>query len=174
MATKKYGEQDYYERKLNRVMTRLGIGTDKFDWSISRGAAYVEFQYKGSLYRFEDSFKNAENHGVTLTRGSDCFARLVLALEDLARLVENGIYDLQTWVVGLKFLPEKSAVPAVPNFFRYLGFDMIPSSPEDVEKQDKKMAKVCHPDAGGDAESFQQLMDAKQQALAYFEQKAAR
>ena len=172
MQTKKYGEQDFYERKLNRVMARLDIGADKFDWSISRGAAYIEFQYKGCLYRFEDSFKNAENHGVTLTRGSDCFARLVLALEDLARLVENGIYDLQTWVVGLKFLPEKSAVPAVPSFFRYLGFDNIPLAPEDVERQYKKMAKVCHPDAGGNPESFQKLMEAKKQALAYFEQKA--
>ena len=172
MPTKKYGEQDFYERKLKRVMARLEIPAEKFDWSISRSAAYVEFHYKGSLYRFEDSFQNAEKHGVTLTRGSDCFARLVLALEDLARLVENGIYDLQTWVVGLKFIPQNVTVPVVPSFFKYLGFDMIPASVEDVEKQYKKMAKVCHPDAGGDAESFQELVNAKRQALAYFEQKA--
>lgn len=45
MPTKKYGEQDFYERKLNRVMARLEIPAEKFDWSISRSAAYVEFHY---------------------------------------------------------------------------------------------------------------------------------
>lgn len=37
-------------------------------------------------------------------------AEVVLALEDLVRMIDRGIYDLSTWVAGMKYLlaPKKS------------------------------------------------------------------
>ena len=35
------------------------------------------------------------------------FAQLVKTLEDIARMVERGIYDLSTWIEGMKTLPSK-------------------------------------------------------------------
>ena|SRR5690606_15929118 len=97
--------------------------------------------------------------------GSDCFAQVVLALEDLARIVERGIYDLSTWVSGLKALPP---VVEVPSFFRVLGFTEIAAGVEEVKTRYRSLAKQLHPDAGGSAEDFQALKRAAEQAIQWF------
>ncbi len=162
---KQYGSGYSYERKLVRVMERLGVGEADFNYNWDRHGAWIEFRLKGELYRFDHSVDKARARGINLSFGSDCFAQLVLSLEDLARMVERGIYELSTWVAGMKYLP-----PAVegPSFFRALGFAEIPSGPE-VKARYRGLAKVAHPDAGGRQEDFEALQRAAEQALKWFE-----
>lgn len=162
-ATSYSGGVGFFEAKLKRVMTRLGIET--FDWNHDRYSAFVEFRYKGAVYRFHQSLENAAQRGVRLNRSSDCFAQLVLSLEDLARMVERGIYELSTWVAGMKALP---AASTIPECFRALQFTEVPAGPDAVEMRYRKLAKVLHPDTGGNEEEFKALGEARAQAVGYF------
>ena len=163
MAGKKYGDASNYEAKLEKVMARLGIEEYTYDWS--RRACWVEFLYKGQYYRFEHSVENARAHGQNIQFGSDIFAQVVLTLEDIARMTERGIYELQTWIAGLKSLPPKAELPSC---FLALQFDRIPSV-EDVNARYKQLARVCHPDGGGSEAMFQRLTEARDQAIQYLQ-----
>jgi len=160
---KQYKNVDFYEQKLSRVMERLGV--EKYNFSWDRWSCYVEFYYKGSLYRFEHSVAKANLNGIDLKYGSDAFAQVVLALEDLARMVERGIYDLQVWVQGMRYIPPPVKIP---EFFRFLGFDQIPKE-EQVRERYRQLAKKLHPDAGGLESDFLKLKQAVEQALAYLQ-----
>ena len=151
---KQYAEPAAYEAKLEKVMSRLGV--DEYDYDWSRFECWVSFCYKGQAYRFSHSVKNAQDHGVNIKYGSDVFAQVVLSLEDLARMVERGIYDLSTWVAGMKYLPEGK--PLEP-CFSALGFASRPASEDQVKEQYYRLAKVMHPDAGGDDTAFVTLND---------------
>lgn len=94
----------------------------------------------------------------------------MLALEDLARMVERGIYDLSTWVAGLRFLPPPVEVPAC---FCELGFEQVPAGPEDVQERYRTLAKERHPDAGGSVEDFKRLKKSAEAAIKYFAKRAA-
>lgn len=164
MATKKqYAPADNYERKLEKVMERLGVS--EYNYNFDRFGCYVEFHYKGQMYRFDHSIHKAQAKEIELRYGSDAFAQVVLSLEDLARMVERGIYDLQTWVSGLKFLP---APVEVPICFKFLGFAELPAGQEDVKERYRTLAKQYHPDTGGSKEDFQKLQRAAEQALQWF------
>lgn len=164
MASKKqYGTADNYERKLERVMERLGA--DDYNYNFDRFSCFVEFHYKGQLYRFDHSIENAKSRGIDLKYGSDAFAQVVLSLEDLARMVERGIYDLQVWVSGMKMLPEARKIPEC---FVRLGFTEIPAGQDDVNRRFRQLAKVAHPDAGGNEKEMIALQEARDQALEYF------
>lgn len=162
MPKKKYVSASIYEDKLKRVMERLKI--KEFNWNYDRFGAWVEFRYKGQLYRFEHSVEKAKSRGVDITYGSDAFSQIVLALEDLARMVERGIYDLQTWVSGMKYLPP---VIEVPSFFKILGFEKIPSSEEEIKIRFKNLAKQLHPDVGGNSDDFIKIQQAAEEAIRY-------
>lgn len=157
---KQYGAPDNYEAKLERVMERLGAESYDYDWS--RRECWVEFTYKGGRYRFFHSLENAAAHGVTLKFGSDAFAQVVLSLEDLARMVERGIYDLSTWVAGMKLLPEPEKLETC---FIALGFSRRPNSVEEVREKYRRLSKISHPDTGGDAETFQSLTENYKKAI---------
>jgi hypothetical protein len=161
-ARKQYGDATTYENKLQRVMERFGVS--EYNWDYNRHGAWVEFRYKDSLYRFDHTVENAKARGITLTYGSDAFAQIVLALEDLARMVERGIYDLQTWVSGMKYLPP---VAEIPGFFRVLGFEQIPASSLDIKERYKGLAKQLHPDMGGNKDDFQALQKASEDSIRY-------
>jgi hypothetical protein len=92
-----------------------------------------------------------------------------LALEDLGRMVERGIYDLGTWVEGMKFL---SPVVEVPSLFKFLGFERIPSDLAEVMDRYRTLAKQMHPDTGGNQEDFIQLQKAVEQAKKYLAEKS--
>lgn len=161
--TKQYAAAENYEQKLERVMERLNV--KEYNYNFDRFGAWVEFRYKGNMYRFDHSVENAKARGRALKYGSDAFAQIVLSLEDIARMIERGIYDLQTWVAGMKFLPQ---VKEVPSFFKLLGFEEIPPSVEDIKTRYKNLAKQLHPDAGGNEEDFIQLNKASEEAIKYF------
>ena len=156
---KQYGDVSTYEGKLENVMKRLGAEEYNFDWS--RTACWVEFRYKGQLYRFEHSVENAKMHGQHIVYGSDVFAQVVLALEDLARMTERGIYELQTWIIGMKALPRPADLPMC---FTILQFDSLPTV-EEVEARYKQLCKAAHPDAGGSPDMFQRITEARDAAV---------
>ncbi len=160
---KQYAEPQTYEAKLEKVMGRLNVEDYDYDWS--RHDCWVSFTYKGQAYRFSHSLENAKSHGVNVRYGSDLFAQVVLSLEDLARMVERGIYDLSAWVSGMKYLPPP---PKIPDCFITLGFQMIPSETE-INARYKSLAKALHPDNGGDEATFMKLQEAKEAALRYLE-----
>lgn len=166
---KQYADAGYYEGKLARVMERLTVGED-YRYNFDRWGAWVEFRYKGKLYRFDHTVEKARAAGQDLAYGSDAFAQIVLALEDLTRIIERGIYDLQTWVEGMKFLPEATQLPGC---FRVLGFESMPTK-ADVQARYRNLSKQYHPDAGGSGEDFQAIKTAAEQALRHFDQTGAK
>ncbi|WP_339816821.1 hypothetical protein MKZ15_15515 [Paenibacillus sp. FSL R7-0216] len=166
MAGKQYADPDFYEKKLAKVMERFGANEYNYDWG--RHGGWVEFRYRGQLYRFDYSVEKAKSKGQTIKYGSDAFAQIVLALEDLARLVERGLYDLQNWIEGMRFLPPPVVIP---EFFRELGFESTPGDIAEVEDRFRALAKQRHPDVlKDDGTSFKRLLSAAEQAKRYFSQ----
>ena len=163
MPKKQYAGADYYERKLEKVMAKLEAEEYNFNWD--RWSCWVEFRYKGHLYRFDHSVEKAKSRGVELRYGSDAFAQVVLALEDLARMIDRGIYDLSTWVAGMKYLPPPIEVPQ--HFFA-LGFEQIPSGADEVKTRYRNLARKYHPDMGGDEQQFKALNRAAEICMQHF------
>lgn len=160
---KMYAEASTYEQKLGRVLSRLtSLDEPEFNYNFDRYSAWVEFQYKGQLYRFDHTVEKARAAGQDLNYGSDAFSQIVLALEDLARMIGRGIYDLQTWVSGMKFLPEPTALPEC---FKVLGYQEMPSNVEDVKARYRTLSKQHHPDSGGDQKSFEAIKVASENAI---------
>lgn len=168
MARKKqYQDPDMYERKLSKVMERFG--GEEYNFNYDRWGCYVEFRLKGELYRFDHSVEKAKARGVDLSYGSDAFAQVVLSLEDLARMVERGIYEPSTWLAGMKYLPP---VVEIPSFFKFLGFTEIPASQEEVKTRYRTLAKQIHPDVNKSdeaTEDFLKLQKSAEQAMKYFD-----
>lgn len=147
MAKKIYSGD--YESKLKRVMERLSVDKYNYDWT--RQECFVEFTYRNQLYRFEHSLEKAKETGQKIVFISDLFAQLVMSLEDIARMTERGIYELQSWIEGMKALPAPTIIPIC---FQSLGFSVLPSSAEELKTQYRRMAKAMHPDSGGDTAAF--------------------
>lgn len=162
--SKQYAEPATYEAKLEKVMARFGV--EKYDYDWSRHSCWVEFFYKGQLYRFEHSIENAIVHGVNVRYGSDLFAQVVLSLEDLARMAERGIYDLSIWIAGMKYLPPATEVP---DCFKVLHFNEMPTI-EVLRRRYHQLAKSAHPDSGGSEEQFILLKKAFDEAREIIEE----
>lgn len=148
------------EKKLARVMDRLGVSEDcyKSDWSSGKSGAScsVEMMYNGRVYRFENDTAKSAACGRGLVHHSDLFAAVVYSLEGIARAVEQGIFSLDMLLEGKLALPEGK--PLEP-CFAALGFASRPASAEDVSKRYRDMSKVLHPDKGGDPDAFMLLKD---------------
>jgi hypothetical protein len=97
-----------YEYRLKRVLERLKVDWYDFNWN--RRGCFIEFRYKGELYRIDHNVEKARARGIKLQNGLEAFAEVILTLEDLAKIVERGICDLNSWVAGLKQpTPEKES-----------------------------------------------------------------
>lgn len=153
---KKYASVDTYEDKLSNVMDRLGVDEENYSFDWGRKDAWIEFEYKGAEYRFEHSVEKANARGIDLTYGSDAFSQLVMSLEDLARMVERGIYDLETWMSGdlRRRLPEHVG-PPVP--FKFLGFEEVPEEWAVVRKKYKEIIRQFHPDTSDGEEDVEEM-----------------
>ena len=170
MANKKIYNTDTYENKLPAVMKRLEV--DSFNWNWGRWDAFVQFVYKGDTYNFTYSTEQSKVAAAKKKRvqvlhyGSDCFCKLVLQLERLALMVEEGTYDLQTWCKGMKQI---EAQKEIPGCFKLLNFTEIPESQDEVKRRFRELAKAVHPDVTGGVtgEAFKALKQAEQDALAY-------
>lgn len=153
-----------YENKLTRVMGRLGVDHYNYDWT--RQDCFIEFTYYGQTYRFEHSLSKAEATGQHIVYVSDLFAQLVMTLEDIARMSERGIYQLTTWIEGMKALPQAKTVPQC---FTALGFTEMPETEEQIKARYRRMAKVMHPDTGGNEEAFNILKNNYSECLKKWE-----
>lgn len=162
MAKKKYsGGFEEYEGKLRRVMERLEINQYNYDWN--RSECFIEFTYRNQFYRFEHSLDKAKLHNQNIQCVSDLFAQLVITLEDIARMSERGIYELSSWIEGMKSLPPKKEIPQC---FVTLGFEDIPTM-EELKRQYRDMAKIAHPDRGGSSTLFSVISKAVTEAETY-------
>lgn len=152
------GDTAAFEKKLGRVMERLGVEKYQSDWTQRKGGSscFVEMQYGGSTYRFENSTEKSAACGRNLVYVSDLFAAVVYSLEGLARAVEQGIFTLDMLLAGVPALP---AAPPLEPCFQALGFAERPSDAEAVKTQYKRMAQALHPDKGGSAEAFTALTE---------------
>lgn len=171
MAGKQYrGTTEEFEAKLERVMARLGVDEDHYqsNWTSGKGGAscWVEMQYAGSVYRFENSTEKSRQCGRNLVYVSDLFGAVVYALEGLARAVEQGIFTLDMLLSGALALP---AAPEVEPCFAALGFDRRPATAEEVKTQYRRMAMVMHPDKGGEEGAFVALNENYQKCLELME-----
>lgn len=146
------GNEDFYAKKLERVMERMGIDRYNFDWT--RKSCFVEMTYGGRTYRFENSVEKSAEAGRGLTCVSDLLAQVVLSLEGLARAVENGIFTLDMLMAGVPALPP---APEMPECFRAMEFTAMPETEDEVKAQYRRMAKVMHPDTGGNRIAFEAL-----------------
>lgn len=159
---KKYSASVDYEKKLKTIMEKLDVEKYSYDWT--RKDCYIEFFYKGQLYRFEHSLDKAAKSGERISYVSDCFAQLVLALEDLARMTARNIYELSVWIEGMKALPQPKKIPQC---FLLLGFTDIPNTVSDIKTAYRNLAKVYHPDVGGNAIDFEKYTKAKDECLEF-------
>ncbi len=73
---------------------------------------------------------------------------------------------LASGVTGMKYLPP---VSDIPDCFRVLGYEQIPSGRDEITRRYRSLAKSAHPDAGGSKEQFQTLTGAYDQAMEYME-----
>jgi hypothetical protein len=170
-VSKQYAEPKSYEGKLARVMERFGVAEKDYDYNFDRHGAWVGFFYRGQYYRFDHSVENAAKHGIKVNYGSDIFAQIVLSLEDLARMIERGIYDLQVWVAGLKALPPARAA-VLPWWAATLELKGLPATADEVNAQYRELAKLRHPDGGGTNNEMAELNRARDEALLALEGKA--
>lgn len=167
MPKRKYAAtQEELEKKLARVMERLGVEKYSYDWQQARGGAscYVEMLYGASVYRFENSSEKSRESGRDLVFVMDLFAAVVYALEGLARAVEQDIFTLDMLLKGVPSLPAAQE-PPLEGCFRQLGFDHRPRDAEEVKERYKQLAKGRHPDGGGTALAFQLLSENYQLCL---------
>lgn len=149
-------------------MARLGVDQYQSDWYQRKGSSscYVEMQYGGKAYRFENSTEKSAKCGRDLVYVSDLFAAVVYSLEGLARAVEQGIFTLDMLLAGVPALEEGTTLEPC---FAALGFSKRPETAEEVKAQYRRMAKVMHPDAGGDANAFNALTENYSSCLAALE-----
>ena len=166
-SKKLYGSQDTYIKKLKSVMGRLEA--EKYEYNWDRFGSWVEFIYHGRAYKFADSIENAAKHGQKISYVSDTFARVVLSLEDIARMKDRGIYDLNTILAGFPALPE-AAIDEVPNCFKVFGFDHVPVPKDEFIQRYKTLIKSAHPDTGGSEDWFITLHNAYEEGMTYFEE----
>ena len=166
MGTKKQycGDTGDMEKKLARVMQRLGVEHYQCDWNQSRAGSscWVEMRYGASTYRFENSTKKSADCGRNLIYVSDLLASVVYSLEGLARAVEQGIFTLDMLLAGVPALPAADPLEAC---FAALGFDRQPETVEEVKKAYREKAKEQHPDAGGTEAGFLKLREYYQECL---------
>lgn len=156
-ARKQYtGTIEDFETKLGRVMARLGAEKYQSNWTQGKGVAncFVEMMYGGKVYRFENSREKSSACGRNLVYVSDLFAEVVYSLEGLARAVEKGIFTLDMLLAGV---PALHAAPTLKPCFIAMGFSSMPAGEAEVKERYRIMAKVLHPDAGGDDVAFSQL-----------------
>ena len=166
-----YKDEQAYARKLQRIAERLGLSDLQYDWG--RQSGYVAFAYQGVQYRFEHTVAKSKTGRAPLHYGTDCLCRVVLGLEALARLADDGLYDFRQLIEGFRALPAGEPVksaPPLPECFRAMGFTEWPADAEAVKRRYKLLVRDTHPDAGGSNGAWLALQAAYEQGLAHFSQ----
>lgn len=141
-------------------MKNLKVNEYEYNWD--RYSSWIEFQYKDNLYRLEHSIDKARLQGIIMQYGSEAFTQIVLALEDISRAINRGIYDLDTWLSGVK-LPPKSLKSC--RFLETLGFTRQPSSVDEIWEQYHKRINDLKPEENGSHLTAKMLKEAAEKAV---------
>lgn len=64
---KQYASAEVYERKLDRVMERMGA--EEYNYNFDRFGAWVEFRLRGQLYRFDHTREKAAREAMEYMEG---------------------------------------------------------------------------------------------------------
>lgn len=100
-------EQGVYEKKLADVMRSLDVHNYNFNWD--RTGCIVEFYYDETYYRLEHSIDKSKKKGIILRNGLDCLTEVIRSLEDLNSILDRGMNDFETWMMGMKGSPDDRA-----------------------------------------------------------------
>ncbi|UNC92978.1 J domain-containing protein [Candidatus Contubernalis alkaliaceticus] len=149
-----------YEKKLDRIMKNLKI--NKYDYNWDRYGSWIQFHYKEDLYRLEHNIEKARIQGIIIHYGSEAFAQIVLALEDLYKVINRGIYNLDTWLSGMR-LP--SEINNTNEYYELLGFTQKPSSVNEIWEQYHKRIKNLDLDNNGTKPAAEALKEAAERAV---------
>ena len=155
---KKYADKKYYQNKLEKIMIKLDI--EKYNYRWTKTDAYIRFKYKNQWYQLNHNIEKANINRTSdnkLIYGSDVFAQLVLALEDLSRMSEYNIYDLSEWLSNMEVTYNNE----LPDCFKKIGFTGIVVPKQDVlEQKIKEYKKVLYPgNYFGDSEKYKELLE---------------
>ncbi len=155
-----------YEKKLDIIMNNLKI--EKYDYNWDRYGSWVQFHYKDNRYKLEHNIEKARLQGMIMNYGSEAFAQIVLALEDLYRAINRGIYNLDIWLSGMKMSSEKNSANG---FYELLGFNQQPSSVEEIWEQYHKRIKDFNLDNNGEQPAVKTLKEAAEKAVEHLTDK---
>ena len=155
------------QRDLQRVMTAMGATSLKVNQDIFVGTAEIVFDRAGQRYifrceKYDDPLDNLRSAQLTITY-------LWRALEEYGVTSEEHALE-QTFAqffLGFAATPDDSVLllgSGQNEWWEVLGVT------QDADKRAvvnafRSMAKVHHPDAGGDSEDFKRLRAAYEQAL---------
>lgn len=59
----------------------------------------------------------------------------------------------------------------LPSCFQVLGFDEIPENKDQLKARYRQLARVVHPDSGGNVEKFIRVRRAYEESIKYIEQR---
>ena len=89
-------------------------------------------------------------------------------VEALRGLERWGISEfLDRAFTGFTALPDSKPIIAV-DIWHVLGLNLKPGTVDEVHSAYRSKAKLCHPDAGGTTQAFQQLQECYQKALKFY------
>lgn len=96
------------------------------------------------------------------TKVADNLAALAATLEAMRAIERHGGAEiLDRAFKGFAALPENASTP----WRDVLGIAVYPVTEDQIESKFRELAKVHHPDVGGDAAQFRRIIDARNQAL---------
>ena len=152
-------------KKLKLAMERLDVKDFDYGNASSRddASAWVSFKYKGTTYKFEYSRSKALYYGKTVGKNADILIAIILAIGDLARIAERGIFDFGQLIQGFKSLEYIE----VPKWASFMGFNTRPMNFAMVKDRFNDLVKgAMNPNTNAD--DYRQLQDYMKIAKQYF------
>jgi len=166
MARRFTAQESTVKRELRNTMNKIDASSLKIETDEMSGEVKVVFDRNGKRYT-----KNCVKWDTSL----DNLRAIQLSIEYLYRAVEvygveteeefNDLFD--SIFIGIEATPDDSVLmigSGDKTWWEFLGVKEN-CSKKDVINAFKSLAKVHHPDAGGDSETFKRLRKAYEEAL---------
>lgn len=156
-------------RDLQRVMTQIGATSLKINQDVMDGKVEVIFDRAGKRYRmladtWTDSLDNLRAIGLTIVY-------LYRALESYGVKIEESKFNtvFESLFGGFIATPDDNVLLLGDGseWWAVLGVEQT-ADKRAIQNAYRALAKVHHPDAGGDAEMFKKLRAAYDKAIARF------
>lgn len=153
-------------KKLDVAMARLNAtdlhyghaGDSSGDYTVK-----ISFKYKEQKYVFEYSRKRAEYYGYRYPQDKDVMIAVILAISDLAKIADRGVFDFGKLAEGFKELP----LITVPSWAKFMGFQTQPRNIQEVRSRYNELVKgSMRPETN--PEDFRELQKAWELAQQFF------